>query len=218
VGAAALRAAPLSRARLLVTTPELLADHAATIGAGGVRPLLVGPCHRDLGLTDLMGLPHLPRPEPRLGGTGPTAIVRAGTRERLGPTSPGLLGGLGPLGTDDVVWFASGTGWRCADPCVDLPALTAGAATVVDEGEPDADRWHRTVDAERVTVWCLSAEDLRWLRWTSHTSAPARRHPSLRRIVVVGTAPDDLRGWAEDRYGARVDTTADLGGGSRPTG
>lgn len=177
-------------ARALVTTADLLAPCATAIDASGlpVELLLAGP-----------GAEGIP------GARSLTSLLASvvSSPAAVGITStPSRVAGLRP---EDVVWRPGGERGRPADPVADLPALVSGATLISDEGDLNVDRWYSVVEDERVTVWCLTAEDLRWLRWAGAGFAESHRLWSLRRIIVLGEdpAPRD-RIWATQALGAPV--------------
>ena len=193
-------------ARILVTTDELRRRHLTRLPDDSALTMLVtGPIEGPLPL-GAYDLRSLMAQAPDIV-SAPTDEVSATVLHQLTdpPRYDGRLTATGWHRPTDVVWYAADSDWITADPSVDLPTLMSGATAVVDEGEFDVDRWYSIVERERVTVWYLGADDLRWLRWAGAEAAEQHDLMSLRHIITVGEPPSSrLLTWARETLGVPV--------------
>jgi acetyl-CoA synthetase len=67
------------------------------------------------------------------------------------------------LRPDDVFWCTADPGWVTGTSYGILSPLTNAVTSVVDEREFDAERWYRTLDEEKVTVWYTAPTAVRML-------------------------------------------------------
>jgi acetyl-CoA synthetase len=67
------------------------------------------------------------------------------------------------LRRDDVFWCTADPGWVTGMSYGVVAPLTHGATVVVDEGDFDAERWYRTLQDEKVSVWYTAPTALRML-------------------------------------------------------
>jgi acetyl-CoA synthetase len=64
---------------------------------------------------------------------------------------------------DDRVWCTADPGWVTGMSYGIIAPLTNGATLIVDEAEFDAERWYRTLQDERVTVWYSAPTAIRMM-------------------------------------------------------
>lgn len=198
----------LPRDGALITTADLYLDHVLPVRehSRGLSVLLAGPGAEHVrdpqvySLTALMAQAVPPAPEPaRAGGTALLVDGRSVTFREVGSTRHPLLGGLR---SDDVLWDTTGINESLASPISSLPALLAGATTLSVDGGFIPERWCSIICTAGVTVWAVTADDLRWLMWTD---ARLDGPDSLRRLVVVGPPPPEhVIAWARRTFGAPV--------------
>jgi len=67
------------------------------------------------------------------------------------------------LHPDDVFWCTADPGWVTGTSYGIIAPLTNGVTMVVDEGEFDAERWYRTLQDQKVTVWYTAPTAIRML-------------------------------------------------------
>jgi len=86
----------------------------------------------------------------------------------------------------DVFWCTADPGWVTGTSYGILSPLTNGITAIIDEAEFDAERWYRTIAAERVTVWYTAPTAIRMMMKVG--TEVIRRHDlsSLRFLSSVG--------------------------------
>jgi acetyl-CoA synthetase len=67
------------------------------------------------------------------------------------------------LRPDDVFWCTAEPGWVTGTSYGIVSPLTNAVTSIVDEREFDAERWYRTLEAQRVTVWYTAPTAVRML-------------------------------------------------------
>jgi len=67
------------------------------------------------------------------------------------------------LHPDDIFWCTADPGWVTGTSYGIIAPLTHGVTSVVDEAEFDAERWYRTLERERVSVWYTAPTAVRML-------------------------------------------------------
>jgi acetyl-CoA synthetase len=90
------------------------------------------------------------------------------------------------LHPDDVFWCTADPGWVTGTSYGMIAPLVAGVTNVIDEGEFDADRWYRTIQEQRVTVWYTAPTAIRMLMKIGAGVAKEYDLSSLRFIASVG--------------------------------
>jgi len=90
------------------------------------------------------------------------------------------------LHPDDVFWCTADPGWVTGTSYGIVAPLTHGVTSIVDEAEFDAERWYRTLESERVSVWYTAPTAVRMLMKAG--TALARRFDlsALRFVASVG--------------------------------
>jgi acetyl-CoA synthetase len=67
------------------------------------------------------------------------------------------------LGPGDVFWCTADPGWVTGTSYGIIAPLTTATTMIVDEAEFDAERWYRTLQDQKVTVWYTSPTAIRML-------------------------------------------------------
>ncbi|GMV11914.1 MAG: acetate--CoA ligase [Polyangiaceae bacterium] len=67
------------------------------------------------------------------------------------------------LHDDDVFWCTADPGWVTGTSYGIIAPLTNGVTMLVDEAEFEAERWYRTLEEQRVTVWYTAPTAIRML-------------------------------------------------------
>ncbi|MFM9057657.1 MAG: acetate--CoA ligase [Planctomycetaceae bacterium] len=112
------------------------------------------------------------------------------------------------LHPDDVTWCTADTGWMTSTVYGIVAPLVCGASSVVDEGEFDAERWHRVLADERVSVWYTAPTAIRMLM--TRGIDLARRHAAsrLRFLASVGEPLEpEAVAWGSRAFGLPVHDT-----------
>jgi len=90
------------------------------------------------------------------------------------------------LHADDIYWCTADPGWVTGTSYGIIAPLLHGVTSLVDEGEFDAERWYRTLQEQRVTVWYTAPTAIRMLMKAGPEAAHRYRFPQLRFIASVG--------------------------------
>ncbi len=64
---------------------------------------------------------------------------------------------------DDVFWCTADPGWVTGTSYGIISPLTHGLTNIVDEGEFDAERWYRTLQEQKVTIWYTAPTAVRMM-------------------------------------------------------
>jgi acetyl-CoA synthetase len=67
------------------------------------------------------------------------------------------------LHPDDIYWCTADPGWVTGTSYGLIAPLTHGVTNIVDEAEFDADRWYRTLEEQKVSVWYTAPTAIRRL-------------------------------------------------------
>jgi acetyl-CoA synthetase len=88
--------------------------------------------------------------------------------------------------SDDVFWCTADPGWVTGTSYGIFAPLLHGVVNLVDEADFDAERWYRTLQDERVTVWYTAPTAIR--RLMRIPGEPRKRYDlsSLRLVLSVG--------------------------------
>ncbi|HTT86534.1 MAG TPA: AMP-binding protein, partial [Acidimicrobiales bacterium] len=90
------------------------------------------------------------------------------------------------LHPDDVFWCTADPGWVTGTSYGIVAPLVHGVTSVVDQGDFDAERWYRILEAEGVTVWYTAPTALRMLMQAGSAMAKSHDLSRLRFIASVG--------------------------------
>ena len=109
------------------------------------------------------------------------------------------------LHDDDVYWCTADPGWVTGTSYGIISPLTHGVTVVVDEGEFDAERWYRTLEAHQVTVWYTAPTALRMLMKAGAELAHEFDLSKLRFVASVGEPLNpEVVLWAHEALGLPV--------------
>lgn len=105
----------------------------------------------------------------------------------------------------DVFWCTADPGWVTGTSYGIIAPLTLGVTSVVDEADFDADRWYRTLQDERVTVWYTAPTALRMLMRVGADVAHQYDLSSLRFVASVGEPLNpEVVVWGEEAFGVAI--------------
>jgi acetyl-CoA synthetase len=90
------------------------------------------------------------------------------------------------LHPEDVFWCTADPGWVTGTSYGIIAPLTRGVTTVVDEAEFDAERWYRTLQDQKVTVWYTAPTAIRMLMKAGDALARRFDLSALRFAASVG--------------------------------
>ncbi len=103
---------------------------------------------------------------------------------------------------EDRVWCTADPGWVTGMSYGIIAPLTNGATLIVDEAEFDAERWYRTLQNERVTVWYTAPTAIRMLMKAG--TEIARRY-DLRHLRFLASVGEPLNPeavvWSAEAFG-----------------
>ena len=106
------------------------------------------------------------------------------------------------LHPDDVFWCTADPGWVTGTSYGVIAPLTNGVTSVIDEAEFDAERWYRTLQDQRVTVWYTAPTAIRMLMKAGTELARAYDTRALRFLASVGEPlnPEAVL-WGQEAFG-----------------
>ncbi len=90
------------------------------------------------------------------------------------------------LHAEDVFWCTADPGWVTGTSYGIISPLTNGATSIVDQAEFDAERWYRTLEEQKVTVWYTAPTAIRMLMKAGAGLAKRFDLSSLRLMASVG--------------------------------
>jgi acetyl-CoA synthetase len=90
------------------------------------------------------------------------------------------------LHPDDVFWCTADPGWVTGTSYGIIAPLTNGVTSIVDEAEFDAERWYRTLQEQRVTVWYTAPTAIRMLMKAGIELVTKYDTSALRFLASVG--------------------------------
>jgi acetyl-CoA synthetase len=90
------------------------------------------------------------------------------------------------LRPDDIYWCTADPGWVTGTSYGIIGPLTVGCTMLADEEEFDAERWYRTLAAQRVNVWYTAPTAIRMLMKAGDELARGYDLSALRFIASVG--------------------------------
>ena len=103
---------------------------------------------------------------------------------------------------EDRVWCTADPGWVTGMSYGIIAPLTNGATLIVDEAEFDAERWYRTLQDERVTVWYTAPTAIRMLM---KLGAEIARKYDLRHLRFMASVGEPLNPeavvWGQETFG-----------------
>ena len=106
------------------------------------------------------------------------------------------------LHPDDIYWCTADPGWVTGTSYGIIAPLTNGTTMIVDEAEFDAERWYRTLQDEKVTVWYSAPTAIRMLMRSGKEVADNYDLSSLRFLASVGEPlnPEAVV-WSNETFG-----------------
>jgi acetyl-CoA synthetase len=106
------------------------------------------------------------------------------------------------LHPDDVFWCTADPGWVTGTSYGIIAPLTNGVTSIVDEAEFDAERWYRTLQDQRVTVWYTAPTAIRMLMKAGAALADKYDIGALRFLASVGEPlnPEAVL-WSQETFG-----------------
>jgi acetyl-CoA synthetase len=106
------------------------------------------------------------------------------------------------LHPDDVFWCTADPGWVTGTSYGIVAPLTQGLTSILDEAEFDAERWYRTLQDHRVTVWYTAPTAIRMLM-KAGADLPAKY--DLRALRFLSSVGEPLNpeavAWGQDVLG-----------------
>jgi len=90
------------------------------------------------------------------------------------------------LHPDDVFWCTADPGWVTGTSYGIIAPLTNGVTSIVDEAEFDAERWYRTLQEQRVTVWYTAPTAIRMMMKAGIELVRTHDTSALRFLASVG--------------------------------
>ena len=195
----------IGRARVLVTTealyrrkvaalrgglPELA--HVVLIGEGGAPTAVAGTLdfHALLAAVsdDFVVPPTAPEDRALLHFTsGTTGKPKGAVHVHEAVVAHHITGRYAlDLHPDDVFWCTADPGWVTGTSYGIVAPLTTGVTSIVDEAEFDAERWYRTLQDQRVSVWYTAPTAIRMLMKVGTPLARRYDTSALRFLASVG--------------------------------
>jgi acetyl-CoA synthetase len=195
----------IGQPRVLVTTPPLyqrkvapirsalpFLEHVVLVGEGGrpadvpgtldYRRLMAGADDRyEIGPTD-------PEDAALLHFTsGTTGTPKGAVHVHEAVVAHHVTGKLAlDLHPEDVFWCTADPGWVTGTSYGIIAPLTSGVTSIVDEADFDAERWYRTLQDQKVTVWYTAPTAVRMLMKAGAETAHRYDLSALRFAASVG--------------------------------
>ncbi len=106
------------------------------------------------------------------------------------------------LHPDDIFWCTADPGWVTGTSYGIIAPLTNGVTMIVDEAEFDAERWYRTLQDYRVSVWYTAPTAIRVMMKIGLDLVRQYTYPALRFLASVGEPlnPEAVV-WGEKAFG-----------------
>ncbi len=109
------------------------------------------------------------------------------------------------LHADDVFWCTADPGWVTGTSYGIIAPLLHGVTVLVDEAEFDAERWYRTLQDQRVSVWYTAPTAIRMLMKAGPEAAHRYTFTPLRFIASVGEPLNaEAVWWAQEVLGLPI--------------
>ncbi len=106
------------------------------------------------------------------------------------------------LHPDDIFWCTADPGWVTGTSYGIIAPLTNGVTSIVDEAEFDAERWYRTLEEQRVTVWYTAPTAIRMMM---KAGAELVRKHDLRALRFLASVGEPLNPeavvWGQQAFG-----------------
>jgi acetyl-CoA synthetase len=106
------------------------------------------------------------------------------------------------LHPDDVFWCTADPGWVTGTSYGIVAPLTNGVTSIVDEREFDVERWYRTLQDQRVTVWYTAPTAIRMLMKAGSEVVHQYDLSALRFLASVGEPLNaEAVVWSHETFG-----------------
>jgi acetyl-CoA synthetase len=211
----------IGRARVLVTTEALyrrkvaalraqLPDlaHVLLVGEGGTPTAVPGTSDFHARLADAAEGFRIPptAPEDRAllhFTSGTTGTPKGAVHVHEAVVAHHITGRYAlDLHANDVFWCTADPGWVTGTSYGIIAPLTNGVTSIVDEAEFDPERWYRTLQEQRVTVWYTAPTAIRMLMKAGVDLVRRHDTSALRFLASVGEPlnPEAVV-WGEAAFG-----------------
>ncbi|HEX9788471.1 MAG TPA: acetate--CoA ligase [Candidatus Binatia bacterium] len=106
---------------------------------------------------------------------------------------------------DDVFWCTADPGWVTGTSYGIISPLSHGISSVIDEAEFDAERWYRTIQEQKVTIWYTAPTAVRMMMKAGTEIIRKYDLSSLRFISSVGEPlnPEAVV-WGQEAFGLPI--------------
>jgi acetyl-CoA synthetase len=106
---------------------------------------------------------------------------------------------------EDIFWCTADPGWVTGTSYGIISPLTHGITTIIDEGEFDAERWYRTIQEQKVTIWYTAPTAVRMMMKAGIEIIHKYDLRSLRFIASVGEPlnPEAVV-WGQEAFGLPI--------------
>jgi acetyl-CoA synthetase len=105
----------------------------------------------------------------------------------------------------DVFWCTADPGWVTGTSYGIISPLSHGITSIIDEGEFDAERWYRTIQEQKVTIWYTAPTAVRMMMKAGTEVIRKYDLSSLRFISSVGEPlnPEAVV-WGQEAFGLPI--------------
>jgi acetyl-CoA synthetase len=106
---------------------------------------------------------------------------------------------------DDVFWCTADPGWITGTSYGIISPLAHGVASIIDEADFDAERWYRTIQEQKVTIWYTAPTAVRMMMKAGMEIIRKYDLSSLRFISSVGEPlnPEAVV-WGQEAFGLPI--------------
>ena len=106
---------------------------------------------------------------------------------------------------NDVFWCTADPGWVTGTSYGIISPLTHGLTNIVDEGEFDAERWYRTLQEQKVTIWYTAPTAVRMMM---KVGADVPHEFDLSRLRLIASVGEPLNPeavvWGREAFGLPI--------------
>jgi acetyl-CoA synthetase len=106
---------------------------------------------------------------------------------------------------NDVFWCTADPGWVTGTSYGIISPLTHGLTNIVDEGEFDAERWYRTLQEQKVTIWYTAPTAVRMMM---KIGADVPHEFDLSRLRLIASVGEPLNPeavvWGREAFGLPI--------------
>ena len=106
---------------------------------------------------------------------------------------------------DDVFWCTADPGWITGTSYGIISPLAHGVASIIDEADFDAERWYRTIQEQKITIWYTAPTAVRMMMKAGTEIIRKYDLSSLRFISSVGEPlnPEAVV-WGQEAFGLPI--------------